>query len=177
MANSRFWLIFLLCVCINFDYTQMIILMQWGLAMLIGICDRIISHNWRFAFLAPNRFLNDTIYWHGSVPIWMKFQGIAYPIPKLLICRILILMPSPVSFFWFNSCKPHCINSMYWCIDLPYYWFISIGHYCIDVHCIFVAYSFCWYMIQLSIFCFVLSNLIIVIYCFDTRKMEYVFCR
>ena len=42
MSNSRFWLICLVYVCLNFDYTQMIILMQWGLAMLIGICGRII---------------------------------------------------------------------------------------------------------------------------------------
>ena len=34
----------------QFDYTQMISFMQWGLAMLLGICDRIISHNWRFSF-------------------------------------------------------------------------------------------------------------------------------
>ena len=71
----------LVFVCLNFDYTQMIILMQWGLPMLLGICDRIISHNWRFVFLTPNRFLNDIINCHWSVPIWIKFQGIAYPIP------------------------------------------------------------------------------------------------
>ena len=74
-------------------------LMQWGLAMLIGICDRIISHNWLFAFLTTNRFLNDTIYWHGPVPIWLKFQGDAYPIPKLLICRRFPLNAIPGVFF------------------------------------------------------------------------------
>ena len=78
MANSSFWLICLVYVCLNFDYTQMIILMQWGLAMLIGICDWIIFHNWCVAFVMPNRFLNNAIYWHGSVPIWIKFQRIAF---------------------------------------------------------------------------------------------------
>ena len=144
MSNSRFWLICLVYVCLNFDYTQMIILMQWGLAMLIGICDRIISHNWRFAFLTPNRFMNDTIYRHGSVPIWIKFQGIADPIPKRLFVEDSLKCHPRCLFFWFNSYKPHCINNMYWCIDMPYYWFNSIGYYWIDVTLLRIPFVDTW---------------------------------
>ena len=57
-------------------------------------------------------------------------------------------------FFWFNSCKPHCIN-MCLCIDMPYYWFISIGHYLIDVNLLRIPSVDTWSnWVYFVLFCF-----------------------
>ena len=59
--------------------------------------------------------------------------------------------------FLVNSCKPHCINNMCWCIAMSYYWFLF--HWSSLNWRNSVAYSCCWYISNLVYF---------VLFCFST---------
>ena len=70
MSNSRFWLICLVYVCLNFDYTHMIILTHWGRDKWPPFSIKISLK------FVPKGQINN-IHWNKSVVILTRFSSLA----------------------------------------------------------------------------------------------------